>query len=78
MCSRRLASAILRSQCLICKTGVFKTLEEVVDFYNGGAGRDIKLETQTLPADKLHLTKAEKADLIAFMKTLTDTIGYAR
>lgn len=55
--------------------GVFKTLEAVIDFYNdgGGAGRGIILETQTLPTDKLNLTKKEKKDIIAFLHTLTDT-----
>lgn len=54
--------------------GVFKTLEEVVDFYNegGGNGKGFKIENQTLPEDKLNLTDVEKKQLIAFMKTLTD------
>jgi cytochrome c peroxidase len=54
--------------------GVYKTLEEVVDFYNdgGGNGLGFKLPNQTLPEDKLNLTAAEKKQLIAFMKTLTD------
>lgn len=54
--------------------GVYKTLEEVVDFYDlGGAyGLGIELENQTLPTDKLNLTPQEKKALIAFMRTLTD------
>ena len=54
--------------------GVFKSLEEVIDFYNegGGKGRGFRLENQTLPEDKLNLTDMEKKQLIAFMKTLTD------
>ncbi|MEO8240194.1 MAG: cytochrome c peroxidase [Flavobacterium sp.] len=54
--------------------GVFKTLEEVIDFYNegGGKGLGFPLENQTLPEDKLKLTDQEKKQLIAFMKTLTD------
>lgn len=57
--------------------GVFKTLEEVVDFYNNGGGKGLKINppNQTLPFDKLNLTAAEKKDIIAFMKTLTDTTG---
>ncbi len=53
--------------------GVFKTLEEVVDFYNRGGGTGLKLDVpyQTLPFDELKLTKAEQADLVAFMKALT-------
>jgi cytochrome c peroxidase len=55
--------------------GVFDTLEEVLDFYNegGGAGLKIMPENQTLPPDKLNLTKKEMNDIISFMKALTDT-----
>jgi cytochrome c peroxidase len=54
--------------------GVFKTLNEVVDFYNkgGGIGLGFKVENQTLPEDKLNLTPLEKKQLIDFMNTLTD------
>jgi cytochrome c peroxidase len=54
--------------------GVYKTLEEVIDFYDqgGGIGLGFALENQTLPEDKLNLTDPEKKQLIAFMKTLTD------
>lgn len=54
--------------------GVYNTLEEVVDFYNrgGGAGMGLDLEYQTLPFDHLSLAKQEQADLVAFMKALTD------
>jgi cytochrome c peroxidase len=54
--------------------GVYKTLEEVVDFYNrgGGNGLGFKLDNQTLPEDKLNLSQSEKDDLVAFMKALTD------
>ncbi|MBK0402496.1 cytochrome-c peroxidase [Adhaeribacter sp. BT258] len=54
--------------------GAFKTLEEVVEFYDlgGGAGLGLNVPNQTLPADKLELTAQEKLDLIAFMKSLTD------
>ncbi|MEP6675538.1 MAG: cytochrome c peroxidase [Ferruginibacter sp.] len=57
--------------------GVFTTLEEVMDFYNRGGGSGLKIapENQTLPADKLNLTKKEMSDMIAFLKTLTDTSG---
>lgn len=55
--------------------GVFRTLEEVVDFYNngGGSGLNIILPNQTLPGEKLNLDFQEKKSIIAFMKTLTDT-----
>ncbi|MFB9079837.1 cytochrome-c peroxidase [Flavobacterium procerum] len=54
--------------------GVFKTLEEVVSFYNkgGGIGLGYKVENQTLPFDKLNLNVKEEKALVAFMKTLTD------
>jgi cytochrome c peroxidase len=57
--------------------GVFRTLDEVVDFYDagGGAGRGLRVPNQTLPADSLHLTRREKRDLVAFMRALTDTAG---
>ncbi len=55
--------------------GVFKSLEEVVVFYNegGGAGTGIAVDNQTLPTDKLNLTDKEQKALVAFMKTLTDS-----
>ena len=55
--------------------GVFKTLEEVIDFYNNGGGKGLKIApaNQSLSFDKLDLSKKEKANLVLFMKTLTDT-----
>ncbi len=57
--------------------GVFKTLEEVMDFYNNGGGKGLHIapSNQSLPFDKLNLTFREKKDVIAFMKALTDTSG---
>ncbi|MBC8048211.1 MAG: cytochrome C peroxidase, partial [Fimbriimonadaceae bacterium] len=57
--------------------GVYTTLEEIMDFYNrgGAAGLNIELEFQTLPPDKLNLSKIEIADIISFMQSLTDTTG---
>lgn len=54
--------------------GVFRTLEEVIDFYDsgGGAGHGLAVEGQTLPTDSLHLSAAEKADLIAFLRSLSE------
>ena len=56
--------------------GVFQTLEEVIDFYDagGGIGHGLNVETQTLPPDSLQLTVNEKAELIAFMNSLTEKI----
>jgi len=55
--------------------GQFRTLEEVIAFYNegGGVGQGITVANQTLPPDKLHLTPKDVADLKAFLVTLTDT-----
>jgi len=57
--------------------GSYKTLDDVMDFYNkgGGKGLGIVLEHQTLPFDELKLTKKEMKDIIHFMESLTDTIG---
>lgn len=54
--------------------GVFATMEEVIDFYNGGGGRGHGLEVpnQTLPADSLHLTAGERRQLIRFIESLND------
>ncbi len=57
--------------------GVYRTLEEVLDFYNrgGGVGIGSQVPNQTLPFDKLDLTIAEQRAIIAFLRTLTDTTG---
>ncbi|MDB5228236.1 MAG: cytochrome-c peroxidase [Bacteroidota bacterium] len=57
--------------------GGFKTLDEVIEFYNrgGGAGLGLNVPNQTLPPDKLNLTKQDKKDIILFIKALTDTSG---
>jgi len=56
--------------------GVFNTLDEVIDFYDGGggAGRGLKVDNQTLSSDSLHLSKQEKLDLITFIASLTEQI----
>ncbi|MBT0608969.1 cytochrome-c peroxidase [Aequorivita echinoideorum] len=60
--------------------GAYGTLEEVIDFYNegGGAGIGLQVLNQTLAPDKLNLTDIEKKELIAFMKTLSDTSSYKK
>lgn len=52
--------------------GVYGTLDQVMEFYNngGGVGLGIHLPNQTLPEENLQLTETEKADIIAFMKSL--------
>jgi len=53
--------------------GMFKTLEEVIDYYNDPA-RFVKnsINTDELLQKPLGLTDKEKKDLVAFLKTLTD------
>ncbi|MFT4152946.1 cytochrome-c peroxidase [Parafilimonas sp.] len=52
--------------------GVYKTLEEVLDFYNngGGTGEGLQVANQSLSAEKLNLTPEEIKAVIAFMKSL--------
>lgn len=54
--------------------GAFSTLEEVLEFYNegGGEGLGLKMNNQTLAADKLNLTQTEIQQVIAFLNSLTD------
>jgi cytochrome c peroxidase len=56
--------------------GVFKTLEQVIDFYDagGGAGKKLDVPNQTLSPDPLKLTRQEKNDLLAFMHSLNENI----
>jgi cytochrome c peroxidase len=56
--------------------GVFKTLDEVIDFYDvgGGRGKKIAVDNQTLSTDSLKLTSAEKKDLLAFIYSLNEDI----
>lgn len=60
--------------------GGFKTLDEVIEFYNhgGGAGLGLDIPNQTLSSDRLNLTKQDKNDIISFIKSLTDTSGLKR
>lgn len=54
--------------------GAFSTLEEVLEFYNegGGEGLGLKMNNQTLAADKLNLTQTEIQQVIVFLNSLTD------
>jgi cytochrome c peroxidase len=54
--------------------GIFATLEEVLDFYNVRNISDAEVDRNVVMEDvgNLNLTEAQKADLIAFMLTLTD------
>ena len=55
--------------------GVYTTLDQVVTFYDvgGGAGVGADVPLQTLSRRPLHLTAGERADLVAFLRALTDT-----
>lgn len=52
--------------------GIYKTLEEVMDFYNnaGAVGLGNELENNTLPEDSLHLSTTEIDHIIKFMESL--------
>lgn len=50
--------------------GRFQTLEEVIDHYNSGGKYSPNKSTFLYP---LHLTESQKADLLAFLLTLTDS-----
>ena len=56
--------------------GLYKTLDEVVNFYHkgGGVGLGIDLPFQSLPFDSLQLNHNEKKSIVAFMNALTDRI----
>ncbi|WP_317897426.1 cytochrome-c peroxidase [Aurantibacillus circumpalustris] len=60
--------------------GVFTSLEQVIDFYDagGGAGRGLTVTNQTLSSDSLHLSKEEKSNLLAFMKSLTEKVEFEK
>lgn len=57
--------------------GVYSDLNQVLDFYKkgGGEGLNYAVPNQTLPFDSLQITSGEQADIILFLKTLTDTSG---
>ncbi len=56
--------------------GVFNTLDEVMDFYEGGggAGHHLAIKNQTLSSDSLKLTENEKKDLISFLHSLNEHV----
>lgn len=57
--------------------GSFKTLEDVIEFYNegGGNGIGLNIESQTLSDRKIHLTKQEVADVKLFLESLKDSLS---
>ena len=60
--------------------GVYKTLEEVIDFYDrgGGGGLGFEMDNLTLAKAALQLSTDEKKALVAFLKCLTDTKVYTK
>ena len=56
--------------------GVFKTLEEVIDFYDvgGGQGKKMIVDNQTLSGDSLKLSLSDKKELLAFIYSLNENI----
>jgi len=60
--------------------GVYRTLEEVIEFYHrgGGKGLGMDLPSQTLPFDSLALNDGEKKAIASFLESLTDNIPAAR
>jgi cytochrome c peroxidase len=58
--------------------GLFKTLNEVIDFYDsgGGAGRGLSINNQTLSSDSLKLAAEERQDLIQFINSLNENIVF--
>ena len=56
--------------------GAFRTLDQVIDFYDagGGAGHGLDVPNQTLSSDSLHLTPLEKRQLRIFMNSLTEAV----
>ena len=56
--------------------GRFQTLDQVIDHYNSGVKHSATLDPIMTKPSKIYglgLTTIEKYDLIAFLKTLTDT-----
>ncbi len=58
--------------------GVFKNLNQVIDFYDagGGAGKGLHVPNQTLSSDSLHLSKEDKVHLLAFINSLNEKIEF--
>ena len=55
--------------------GVFRTMDEVIEFYNagGGGGKGLSVSNQSLSTEKLELTESEKQKLKIFIETLQHT-----
>jgi cytochrome c peroxidase len=56
--------------------GVYGSLEQVIDFYNHGAGNKFGFrQFLSILPDSLNLNVTEKKELISFLHALTDTVG---
>ena len=51
--------------------GMIATLKDVVEFYNSGGGKNEFASTKTKRIKPLGLRKKEKADLLAFLESLS-------
>jgi len=60
--------------------GIFKTLQEVMDFYNegGGGGRLLTVDNQTLSADSLQLSDNEVKAVVDFIGSLSEKIEFPK
>lgn len=56
--------------------GRFKTLEEVLKFYSTGIKPSVNIDSKMTNAHRggVRLTQSEQADIVAFLKTLTDSV----
>ncbi len=52
--------------------GIYRTLEEVMDFYAKGGGHELMVPNLDDKIRKFDLSMSDRADLVAFMKSLTD------
>lgn len=60
--------------------GIFRTLDQVIDFYDagGGAGKGLQVANQTLSSDSLRLSKDEKKKLVKFIGSLNEEIVFEK
>ncbi len=58
--------------------GVFKTMDDVLNFYNngGGVGHGLVVNNQTLSSDSLHLSVTEIKQLKVFITSLNETVKF--
>ncbi len=60
--------------------GAFKTLHQVVNFYNegGGVGKGFSVPNQTLSSDSLQLTASEIDNIVLFIESLNENIQFEK